>query len=604
MSRNMTILMLGACLSTVLLDRPALAHGFGGERGFRGGGGESRGGEEFRGREEFRGGGEFRSTEDFDAALSRSFAEAGSADNGDRGSFGGSMAEEMARLSYRGKYESSRTPSFSTPGTFDRGRTEFRGDNPYAGGASVARRSYPPRDSGGRTDAGYRAGSYTTDRGTTIDHGAAGRAGVRPVGGIAGRGVADVNVTTANRRSSADVGRARGAIGPGGAAAGYRRYGASGCRPYGFNAYGVYHSGWVHGYWNGQGDTAWGWRKGDWGGWGWGGVWGRGLALGFGVASWGFGSALYCMGYMPYDNPYYGDGFGGTTVVIAPYDYGQPIDTTVAPASSTVVDSAMATFDSARASFSRGNHDQALVQVDSALKTVPNDTSMHEFRALCLFARKRYDEAAATLYAVLSVGPGWDWATMVDLYPDVEVYTAQLRALEDYCNADLTSAAPRFVLGYHYLTEGHTEAAAIVFNQVVALMPNDTLSAKLARQLDPSMDQVPASDTTASAAPATPPTDTVLPAGASIAGTWHANPTADIAIALTIQPTDSFTWQVTQKGKAQQFAGSSTFVDGLMTMVQNKGPAMVGHVSWKDATHMTFRVVGDGPDDPGLSFSK
>ena len=31
---------------------------------------------------------------------------------------------------------------------------------------------------------------------------------------------------------------------------------------------------------------------------------------------------------------------------------------------------------------------------------------------------------------------------------------------------------------------------------------------------------------------------------------------------------------------------------------------MVGRVSWKDAGHMTFRVVGDGPDDPGLSFSK
>ena len=25
---------------------------------------------------------------------------------------------------------------------------------------------------------------------------------------------------------------------------------------------------------------------------------------------------------------------------------------------------------------------------------------------------------------------------------------------------------------------------------------------------------------------------------------------------------------------------------------------------WTDAGHMTFRVVGDGPDDPGLSFSK
>ena len=95
-----------------------------------------------------------------------------------------------------------------------------------------------------------------------------------------------------------------------------------------------------------------------------------------------------------------------------------------------------------------------------------------------------------------------------------------------------------------------------------------------------------------------------MPEGASIAGTWNANPAADTAIALTIQPAGGFTWQVTQKGKTQTFAGSSTYGDGLLTLVQDKGPALVGRVSWKDAGHMTFRVVGDGPDDPGLSFSK
>ena len=61
---------------------------------------------------------------------------------------------------------------------------------------------------------------------------------------------------------------------------------------------------------------------------------------------------------------------------------------------------------------------------------------------------------------------------------------------------------------------------------------------------------------------------------------------------------------MTRKGKTQQFTGSSTYGDGLLTLVQEKGPALVGRVSWKDAGHMTFRVVGDGPDDPGLSFSK
>jgi hypothetical protein len=402
------------------------------------------------------------------------------------------------------------------------------------------------------------------------------------------------------------------AVGAGGAAAGYRGYGAVGYRPNGFNAYGAYHAGWVHGYWNGHGNAAWGWHDGYWGGWGgWGWGLGMGMGLGYGLAAWGFGSSLYGMGYMPYSNPYYGYGGGAVVnqpIVAVPYDYSQPIDTTSAPASESIADPAMATFDAARESFKQGNYEQALAQAGDALKSLPNDTALHEFRALCQFALGRYNEAAATLYAVLSVGPGWDWATLVGLYPDVEVYTAQLRALEDYCSAHPDAAPPRFVLGYHYLTQGHTEAAADVLKQVVALMPSDTLSAKLVRQLAPPKDQAATSDAFAPAAlspaPSSTPADTTLPQGASIAGTWDAKPAADTGITLTIQPSGGFTWQVTQKGKTQQFTGTSTYGGGILTLVQEKGPVLVGRVSWKDAGHMTFRVVGDGPDDPGLSFSK
>src|SRR5262249_30648096 len=152
-------------------------------------------------------------------------------------------------------------------------------------------------------------------------------------------------------------------------------------------------------------------------------------------------------------------------------------------------------------SFQRGDSNQALALTNDALTKLPNDTALHEFRALCLFALGRYDEAAATLYGVLAVGPGWDWSTMIGLYPDVGTYTAQLRALEDYRDANPRSAAARFVLAYHYLTEGYTDAAVSVLKQVVALMPSDTLSAKLLRQLDQPKDQpaTAAADTTATA---------------------------------------------------------------------------------------------------------
>ena len=124
-----------------------------------------------------------------------------------------------------------------------------------------------------------------------------------------------------------------------------------------------------------------------------------------------------------------------------------------------VASPAIAKFDSARAAFGTGDYAGALRLTDEALKVLPNDAMLHEFRALVLFAVGKYDLAAGPLYAVLSVGPGWDWTTMAGLYPDIEVYTTQLRKLEAYVTANPTSTAGRFVLAYHYLTQGNIDAA-------------------------------------------------------------------------------------------------------------------------------------------------
>ncbi len=576
MIRLMRFALPAALLAVAIAAAPVLARGFGGGGGFRGGGGFGGGG--------FHGG--MGGMEGF------------------RGGYGGGM--EGFRGGYGGMSSFSRTPSFSSPRMQDFGRSgSFEGM------------------SGGHIDYGTRSGSYTTGRGTTIDYGAAGIGGRGPEGGAAGRGVGGVNVTGPGGRSFTDVGRAGGAVGPGGAAVGGRSnvsvasgprgtavsgsragfaagpggavagrsYGASAFRPNGFNAYGAYHSGWVHGYWNGHNSAAWGWRNPYWGS---GFGLGLGMGLGWGLASWGFGSMLYGMGYMPYYNPYYG---AGSAVVQSPYDYAQPIDTVAAPVSDDAANPAMTLFDAGRASFLQGNYPDALQQTDQALAKLPNDTTLHEFRALCLFALTRYDESAATLYAVLSVGPGWDWSTLIGLYPDVDTYTAQIRSLESFCRTNRQSATARFVLAYHYLTQGHTDAAVETLQEVVALKPTDALSAKLLAQLSPPKE-------TSAATPAVAVTDTKVPDGASIAGTWNAKPAPDTAIALTIQPDGSFNWQVIQKGQKQQFGGTSIFGDGILTLAQNQGPALVGRVSWTDATHMTFRIVGDGPDDPGLSFSK
>lgn len=576
-------MLLTGSLSVALIGGTLHARGFGGGGGRGGGGGGG-----FRGGGGYGGGGQFRGG----------------------GGYGGG--------GYGGGFD--RTPSFSPSRSNER-------PGGYGGGTSQGYRGSAEGMNEGQINYGTRSGSYDTARGGTIDYGAAGAAGRGAEGGVGARGAYGVSRTTAGGRSYADVGRAGAAVGPDGRAvagrssagiasgpngtvagrssAGIasgangriagRSYSAGAYRANGFNAYGGYHDGWVHGYWNGHDNAAWGWRSPYWGT-----GFGVGMGLGWGLSSWGFGSSLYGMGYMPYSNPYYDGGGavgGGQPVYASPYDYSQPIDTVSAAAPEAVSDPAMALFDSGRASFKQGDYAGALTQTDSALAKLPGDTTLHEFRGLCLFALGRYDESATALYAVLSVGPGWDWTTMIGLYPDVDTYTAQLRALEAFATSHPDSAPGRFVLAYQYLTQGHSDAAVEVLKQVVALKPGDALSAKLLRQLEPP----PTATATAATAPAA---DTTPPQGATVVGTWNAKPAADTSIVLTVQPGGAFTWSVTQKGQDRQFGGSSTYGDGILTLVQDKGPALVGRVGWADANHMTFRIVGDGPDDPGLSFAR
>ena len=65
----------------------------------------------------------------------------------------------------------------------------------------------------------------------------------------------------------------------------------------------------------------------------------------------------------------------------------------------------------------------------------PGDGALHEYRALVLFALGKFSEAAGVLNPVLAGGPGWDWTTMISLYPGQETYMNQLAALESYANS-------------------------------------------------------------------------------------------------------------------------------------------------------------------------
>ena len=120
----------------------------------------------------------------------------------------------------------------------------------------------------------------------------------------------------------------------------------------------------------------------------------------------------------------------------ATIDYSQPIAAAVPPEpladQTPPSDEASQLLDAARDAFLQGDYRAALSQVDRAIAQNPNDPLTHEFRCLACFALKQYKEAAAGAYAVLSAGPGWDWTTLSGFYPDIDIYTQQLRALEQY----------------------------------------------------------------------------------------------------------------------------------------------------------------------------
>jgi tetratricopeptide (TPR) repeat protein len=349
------------------------------------------------------------------------------------------------------------------------------------------------------------------------------------------------------------------------------------------------HSNWNdhgHGNWNNYGHNDW--HHGNWyyhpAAW-----WTAGFFAGEFAAT-----APWSWGYWPYYNPYCGEPVvvGETTI-----DYSQPIVLAnvddAAPAKSQ---GATSWFESARKDFYNGDYQGALEADEQALAATPSDAAMNEFRGLSLFATKKYKDAAGVMYAVLSAGPGWDWNTLIGLYADPATYTTQLRSLEDYIKANPSDAAAHFLLAYHYLACTHTDAAASQLREVVKLNPQDTLSAQLLKGLT-EKETTPVSAVDA-AAPVKPVS------AAALSGSWKSSRPDGSSIALTLAADGTYTWKYTQKDKTQQFSGPYTVADNLLILKENEKPMMVGQVTTLGENSFNFKLPGDNPSDPGLTFSK
>jgi tetratricopeptide (TPR) repeat protein len=345
-----------------------------------------------------------------------------------------------------------------------------------------------------------------------------------------------------------------------------------------------YYAHWYHGDWHDHWSHPWHYGPAAW--------FSVGLVAGAVVVD-----APWHWGYYSYYNPYY------TEVVYVdrvPIDYSQPI---VLASPSAAVNSPQAEseagqlLDVSRTAFTRGDYAQAMKFVNQAIAKRPSDPIPHEFRALILFATRQYRAATAAIYAVLSMGPGWDWATLCSFYPDPNVYTGQLRALEQYRNENPNLPDVRFLLAYQYMSCGSNDAAVIQLKEVVRLNPRDQLAAQLLAGLSESRSAAPIAPTQA-AAPAPPVSADRL------VGNWQAARPEGASIALDVAPDAAYHWRYTQNGKSQEFSGTYTMTDNLLILKNQGNPAMIGQITVLDANHFNFKMVGTPQSDVGLTFGK
>jgi hypothetical protein len=206
-----------------------------------------------------------------------------------------------------------------------------------------------------------------------------------------------------------------------------------------------------------------------------------------------------------------------------------------------------------------------------------------------------YQQAAVADYAVLSAGPGWDWTTLIGFYPSVDVYTQQLRSLEAYCGQNPNASDASFVLAYQYIVQGASDAAAGQLQNVVRAQPQNQLAAQLLASVQPNAPPP--------AAPAVPPTSTP-PNASALVGSWKTQQPDGTAIALQLTPDQKFDWSFTRDGKTQDMRGGYTLADNILVLKASESNALVGQVGLTADNRMTFRLNGENPSDPGLTFTR
>jgi hypothetical protein len=212
-----------------------------------------------------------------------------------------------------------------------------------------------------------------------------------------------------------------------------------------------------------------------------------------------------------------------------------------------------------------------------------------------LFAMGRYAESAATIHSVLDVGPGWDWKTLSSLYPTVETYSNQLHALENARDKDPKAADVHFLLGYHYLTCGHNDAALKEFRQASEIKSKDAVASSLAATLAPR--DVQAAQAPAGAAPKVVPLDSIL-------GNWTAPGKGSSKYTMSLNKDGTFTWGFTRGARNKEVKGVQMIEGNVLAMEPDTGGVLLAELTVKEPGTLHFKMIGGASDDPGLEFRR
>jgi tetratricopeptide (TPR) repeat protein len=388
-----------------------------------------------------------------------------------------------------------------------------------------------------------------------------------------------------------------------------------------------YNSYWRHGYWGGG---LRGWAQ-----------WGKALGE-RAFPRWSVGPLYYLSGYGVYRNPFLSNGAAPSG---SAFDYRQPLidvdaDEPLPRRSSQGDDSAddrartaaeearryqeareylvktpqlsaaLKALDAGREAFRNKDYDQALKKTDEALEHVPRDPAFHEFRALVLFARGEYRAAAAAIYAVLAVSPGWDWTTLSSMYADSDELTIHLRQLETYRKQHTDAADASFLLAYHYTTFRHPASAVKQLRNVAKLLPDDNLIPPLLALIAGADDKAAAAAAQGSESPATV-ADANLPAPGALSaidpeqltGEWKASRGGAVVVELALTDEGESTWVVRGGPAVRRFEGYYATDGERLILVSPRGP-LPGKLIPRIGGGFRFSLAENDPADPGLEFVK